>query len=35
MKEFTIKYNMKLKNDNIKLEFKVNENEFETTIEKL
>lgn len=35
MKEFTIKYNMKLKNDNIELEFKVNENEFETTIEKL
>ena len=35
MKEFTIKYNVKLKNDNIELEFKVNENEFETTIEKL
>ena len=29
MKEFTIKYNMKLKSDNIELEFKVsNEDEF-------
>ena len=36
MKEFTIKYNMKLKNNNIELEFKVsNEEEFKTTIEKL
>ena len=36
MKEFTIKYNMKLKGDNIELEFKGSgEEEFKTTIEKL
>lgn len=36
MKEFTIKYNMKLKGNNIELEFKGSgEEEFKTTIEKL